>query len=94
MTVEAARRNNIWTGVCGEMAGDPIMVPLLLGLGVDELSVAPPHVPQIKYLLRRLKLSEAKELADFALTCENGAEVLRRSEALVRQVAPSLFETL
>jgi phosphoenolpyruvate-protein kinase (PTS system EI component) len=58
------------------------------------LSVAPPHVPQIKYLLRRLKLSEAKELADFALTCENGAEVLRRSEALVRQVAPSLFETL
>lgn len=94
MTVEAARRNKIWTGVCGEMAGDPIMVPLLLGLGVDELSVAPPHVPQIKYLLRRLKMAEAKELADFALSCENGAEVLKHSEALVRKIAPSLFETL
>jgi phosphotransferase system enzyme I (PtsI) len=94
MTVEAGRSQKIWTGVCGEMAGDPLMVPLLLGLGVDELSVAPPHVPQVKYLLRRLKFSEAKELADFALTCESGNEVLKRSEALVRQVAPSLFETL
>lgn len=94
MTVEAGKRHNIWTGVCGEMAGDPFMVPLLLGLGVNELSVAPPHVPQIKYLLRRLKMSEAKELADFALSCECGSEVLKRSKTLVHQVAPSLFESL
>jgi len=92
MTVDAAHQQGIWVGVCGEMAGDPIMTPVLLGLGVDELSVAPPNVPQIKYLIRRLKLSEARELAEFALTCESGPEILARSNALVQKVAPSLFE--
>ena len=77
-------------GVCGEMAGDPDMVPLLLGLGVDELSAAPPLVPQIKYLIRRMKMSEAKALAEFSLNCESGAEILARSQALTRQIAPSL----
>lgn len=92
MTVDAARQQKIWVGVCGEMAGDPLLIPLLLGLGVDELSVAPPAVPRIKYLIRRLKLSEAAALADFALNCESGAEILSASEAFVRKVAPSLFE--
>ncbi len=40
----------IWVGVCGEIAGDPVLVPLLIGLGVDELSAAPPVVPQVKYI--------------------------------------------
>jgi phosphotransferase system enzyme I (PtsI) len=93
MTVDAAHRANIWVGVCGEMAGDPILTPLLVGLGVDELSVAPPNVPQIKFLIRRLKSSEARELAEFALQCESGAEVLARAENYVRGIAPSLFES-
>jgi len=92
MTVDAAHKNGIWVGVCGEMAGDPELVPLLLGLGVDELSTAPPLVPQIKFLIRRLKMSEARELAEFALSCESGAEILARSQCLTRQVASSLFE--
>jgi phosphoenolpyruvate-protein phosphotransferase (PTS system enzyme I) len=92
LTVEAGHRHGIWVGVCGEMAGDPVMVPLLLGLGVNELSVAPPSVASIKHLIRRLKLSEAKELAEFALTCESGAEILARSRALVRERAPGLVE--
>ena len=54
------------------MAGDPVLAPLLLGLGVDELSAAPPLVPAVKYIIRRLKLSEAKELADFALQMRIG----------------------
>jgi phosphotransferase system enzyme I (PtsI) len=93
MTAEAAQKHNIWVGVCGEMASEPLLTPLLLGLGVNELSVAPQFVPQIKYLIRRLKLEEARQLAEFALTCECGAEILARSEALVRKVAPSLFES-
>jgi phosphoenolpyruvate-protein phosphotransferase (PTS system enzyme I) len=92
LTVEAAERNGIWVGVCGEMAGDPVMVPLLLGLGVHELSVAPPSVAQIKYLIRRLKLSEAKELATFALACESGAEILLKADAFLRERAPWLTE--
>src|SRR4029079_5810043 len=91
-TVESAHQNGIWVGVCGEMAGDPSLVPLLLGLGVDELSVAPPLVPQIKFLIRRLKMSEAKELAAFALECESRSEILSRSLRLAHAVAPSLFE--
>ncbi len=91
LTVEAAHRHGIWTGVCGEMASDPAMIPLLLGLGVDELSITPPLVPPIKYIIRRLKLSECKELTDFALACESSAEILTRSQALVSRAAPDLF---
>ncbi|MBU6400545.1 MAG: phosphoenolpyruvate--protein phosphotransferase [Verrucomicrobia bacterium] len=91
LTVEAAHRNGIWAGVCGEVAGDPVLAPLLLGLGVDELSAAPPLVPSIKFLVRRTKLSEAKELAEFALNCESPAEILARSQAFAHRVAPGLF---
>ena len=91
-TVDAARRNQVRVSVCGEMAGEPVMTALLLGLGVDELSAAPPLVPPVKFIIRRLKMSEAKELAEFALKCESGAEILARCEKLARSVAPSLFE--
>jgi phosphotransferase system enzyme I (PtsI) len=91
-TVDAATRNGLWVGVCGEMAGDPVMIPLLLGLGVGELSAAPPLVPQIKFMVRRIKMPEAQALADFALNCESGSEILARCQELAHQTAPSLFE--
>ena len=91
-TVDAARRHDLWVGVCGEMAGDPALVPLLLGLGVDKLSAAVSVVPQIKFLIRQLRMSAARELAEFALNCESSSEILARSEALARQAAPALFE--
>lgn len=91
MTVEAAQRNKIWVGVCGEMAGDPVLVPLLLGLGVNELSTAIGGVPQVKFLIRRLKMSEARELADFALQCNSAAEIQARCETLAHELAPDLF---
>jgi phosphotransferase system enzyme I (PtsI) len=93
-TVDAARRNNIRVAVCGEMAGDPVMAPLLLGLGVDELSAAPPLVPQIKFMVRRIKTPEALALAEFALNCESGSEILARCQELAHQSAPSLFENV
>ena len=91
-TVDAAHHQKVWVSVCGEMASEPVLAPLLLGLGVDELSVAPPLVSPVKFLIRRLKMSEAKEVADFALQCETSAEILSRSQELARQIAPSLFE--
>lgn len=94
MTADAGAKHGVWTGVCGEMAGDPVLTPLLLGLGVTELSAAPGAVPQIKYLIRRLKMKEARELADFALNCESASEILARCKKLTEQVAPSLFENL
>jgi phosphoenolpyruvate-protein phosphotransferase (PTS system enzyme I) len=92
VTVDAAHQHQIKVSVCGEMAGDPVLTPLLLGLGVDELSAATSLVPAIKFVVRRLKLNEAKELAEFALQCESSAEILARCQDLVRQIAPSLFE--
>ena len=91
-TVEAAHRHKVRVSVCGEMAGDPVLVPLLLGLGVDELSSAPSLVPPVKFLVRRLKLAEARELAAFALQCESAEEILARCQELAHQIAPSLFE--
>jgi len=93
-TVDAAHRHGIWAGICGEIASDPAIVPLLLGLGVDELSITPPLVPPIKYIVRRLKLAECQELARFALECESSAEILARSQAIVSRAAPDLFGSL
>jgi phosphoenolpyruvate-protein phosphotransferase (PTS system enzyme I) len=92
MTADAAHKQKIWTGVCGEIANDLAVVPLLLGLGVDELSVAPRHVGQVKYLIRRIKMDEARELTAFALECESGAEIRARAQKFVESIAPSLFE--
>jgi phosphotransferase system enzyme I (PtsI) len=93
-TADAAHHGNIWCGVCGEMAGEPALTPLLLGLGVDELSAAPSLVPQIKFVIRHLKMEEAAGLADFALNCESGREIFERSQALARKAAPGLFAEL
>ncbi len=91
-TVDAAHARKIGVSVCGEMAGDPVLAPLLLGLGVDELSAAPSLIPTMKYVIRRLKFTEALELAEFALGCESASEVLAHCQELVRNIAPGLFE--
>jgi phosphotransferase system enzyme I (PtsI) len=91
-TVEAARANGIWCGVCGEIAGDPVLAPLLIGLGVDELSAAPPVIDEVKYIIRRIKFSEAQALAEYALQCESPTSIFARCLELARASAPSLFE--
>lgn len=91
MTVEAARAHGRWVGVCGETAGDPAVIPLLVGLGVDELSATPALIPAAKFLLRRLRRSEAAIMAESALRCDRAEEVLRRSRTLANAVAPELF---
>ncbi|MCW5551818.1 MAG: phosphoenolpyruvate--protein phosphotransferase [Verrucomicrobiae bacterium] len=91
-TVDAAHAHKVWVSVCGEMAGDPVLAPLLIGLGVDELSAAPPLLAQVKYLIRRLKVTDTRQLAEFALTCESPTEILGRCQELAQRAAPSLFE--
>jgi phosphoenolpyruvate-protein kinase (PTS system EI component) len=75
MTAAAARDRGIDVGVCGELASDVDAVPILLGLGVGELSVAPPAVPRVKAAVRGVDLAPARELARRALTCATAAEV-------------------
>jgi phosphotransferase system enzyme I (PtsI) len=83
--VEEAHKEKIKVSVCGEMAGDPVYVPLLLGLGVDELSMTPPLVPAVKYLVRAMKMSEAKQLAKAALELTSPKEIYALVDAFCRE---------
>jgi phosphoenolpyruvate-protein phosphotransferase/dihydroxyacetone kinase phosphotransfer subunit len=74
--VEAAQSNGIWVGVCGELAGDPDAIPILLGLGVDELSMSPPSIPIAKEIVRGWSVSQAQSLAAQALHLDS-AETVR-----------------
>lgn len=65
--VDTGHAKKIKVSVCGEMAGDPLFAPLLLGLGVDELSMTPTLMPAVKFLIRAMKMSDARELAAAAL---------------------------
>ena len=66
-TIETARTKSKWVGLCGEMAGDPLATPLLLGLGLDEFSMAPTSIPVVKQVIRNLELKECREIARAAL---------------------------
>ena len=74
-TTRAAHDAGIRVGVCGEMAGDPEAIPLLAGIGVDELSMSPGLIPHAKCLLRRLTLAQAEILLRSALLQDSAAEV-------------------
>ena len=76
--VDEAHRAKIPVSVCGEMAGDPVLVPLLLGLGVDALSMTPPLIPAVRYLVRAMKMADAKKLAKEALGLASPKEILTR----------------
>lgn len=69
--VEAAHRRGKWVGVCGEMGGDPQAAPLLVGLGIDELSMSAPAIPRAKQIVRSLDYAQARELAQAALGMED-----------------------
>ncbi len=92
MTVDAAHANGIWAGVCGEIAGDPVLAPLLIGLGVDELSAAPAVLDEMKYIIRRIKLTEAQALAAQAMQVDSPTEIFAHCLEFARSTAPSLFE--
>lgn len=82
--VDEAHRKKLKVSVCGEMAGDPVMAPLLLGLGVDELSMSPPLLPAVKYAIRAMTLADARALAGAALSMGSGKEILALCEQFHR----------
>ncbi len=75
MTVEAAHKHNKWVGVCGGLASDPQGIEILLGLGVDELSVSIPVLPQVKSQVRETSIAQAKQLANKACAAKNAKDV-------------------
>jgi phosphotransferase system enzyme I (PtsI) len=77
MVVDAARANGIWTGVCGEMAGDIVLTPLLLGLGIDELSTSPTLVPRVKKAVQSVSLTDCQALAEKSLRSNTSSDILQ-----------------
>lgn len=93
-TIDVAHRNGIWVGICGEVAGNPMIVPLLIGLGVDELSMTPGVVPLVKYVIRHMRYADAERLAEKALQCERGEDVLRLCRELAEHIVPEMLEVM
>ena len=82
ITVRAAHAHGKWVGVCGELAADPLAVPVLVGLGVDELSVSARSIPEVKARVRELSMERLKTLAEQALSVGSPDEVRALVEAL------------
>ena len=74
-TAAAAHEAGIWVGMCGELAGNALAAPLLLGLGLDELSMAAPSIPAVKTAVRQTTMAQAEELAKVAVGLESGTAV-------------------
>jgi len=74
-TIEAGQRHNLWVGLCGELAGDPLATTLLIGLGIEELSLNPTTIPLVKRIVCTTEYERAKELASEALQCSGAPEV-------------------
>jgi len=73
--IEKAHAQGIWVGMCGEMAGEPLAIPILLGLGLDEFSMNPPAIPEAKEIIRSWDSCQAAFLAEKAINCETPSEV-------------------
>jgi phosphotransferase system enzyme I (PtsI) len=85
MTVTAAHSNGIWVGVCGEMAGEITLTPLLLALGVDELSASAGLVPRVKKAVQTLDTKECDQLLEEIRDLHSASEVLVRCEEVARR---------
>src|SRR6267378_3421402 len=85
MIADAAHANDIWVGVCGEMARDVALIPILIGLGMDELSVGATSVPRVKMAVQSLAVPECEALVDEVLRLQTSSEILARCLELATQ---------
>ena len=89
-TIFGGHSKGVWVGMCGEMAGDPLATMLLIGLGLDELSVSPIILPEIKEIIRRVEFSESEKLATKAMELRTSEEV----EDYIQNVMKKKFKDL
>lgn len=83
--VDEAHKQKISVSVCGEMAGDPVYAPMLLGLGVDELSMSPTLLPAVKFLVRAMKLEDARKLTEQALKMSSPKDIYALFDSFCRE---------
>ncbi|MCP1276783.1 phosphoenolpyruvate--protein phosphotransferase [Leuconostoc citreum] len=82
--IEAAHKEGKFVAMCGEMAGDPVAVPVLMGMGLDEFSMSAPSVLQTRSLMKKLNTADMKLLAEKALDAETNDEVIALVEAVTK----------
>ncbi len=92
-SIDAGHKENISVGLCGEMSSEPSLALLLLGLGLDEFSMSPGSILQIKKLIRSVRFTDAQKLANKALTMSTGQEVEEIAVARLKELAPNIFTT-
>jgi len=90
--IDVGHEHGIWVGMCGEMAGEPTLSLLLLGLGLDEFSTSPVQLPIVKQVIRSVEYTFAQSVAQQALTLQTGKEVEAFLLSSLKQVAPALVE--
>jgi phosphoenolpyruvate-protein phosphotransferase (PTS system enzyme I) len=83
MVIDAAHAQGKWTGMCGEMAGDEVAIPLLLGLGLDEFSMSATSILKARSQIRHLKKSEMEKLAQEALNMQTTEQVIEAVKAAI-----------
>src|SRR3989338_6640487 len=84
--IDAAHKAGIWVGMCGEMSGEPSLVLILLGLGLDEFSMPASVIPEVKYIIRSITLKQAQRIAKEALSLSTGREIEEFSQEKLREV--------
>jgi phosphotransferase system enzyme I (PtsI) len=92
--VDAAHKRGIQAGMCGEMAGDPLATVLLVGMGLDEFSVVPPVLPEIKKIIRSITAKDARRVADKVLGMHHEADIREYLSTIIKNKVPEIpFET-
>jgi phosphotransferase system enzyme I (PtsI) len=92
-TVRAAKKHRRWVGLCGEMAGDPLSVLLLIGMGLSELSTSPLMLPEVKSIIRSTSYNSARKVVTRALDMQTGPEVRRYLEQIFKRKYPEISAT-
>lgn len=91
-TVTAGNAHRIPTAICGEIAGNAILTPLLIGLGVRELSMAPVMLPLVKAVIRNVPAAVCRDLAEKALTMESAEKIMAACKKIIAQTIPDILE--
>lgn len=92
MASKAAHDNGIWIGCCGEPAGDPLYTPLLVGLGIQELSMNPNSIAPVRRIIHRISMCEAEELVREVLRVRDPQHTAELSRAMLARVAPDILK--
>ncbi len=92
--IHAGHEGHIWVGLCGELASDPLILPFLVGAGIDELSMAPMAIPKIKMVLRSLTVSKCEKIAHEVLKFRTALEVKKFLRRAIHKNFPGIEEVL